>query len=44
MHIESLLMIVPALQVGVAAVALTMSAYLMFSRLFSHVGRRLGSW
>ena len=43
MHIESFLMIVPALQVAVAAVAMTLSGYLMFSRLFSHVGRRLGS-
>ena len=43
MHTESLLMIVPALQVGVAAVAMALSGYLMFSRLFSHMGRRLGS-
>lgn len=43
MHIESIMMLIPALQVGVAATAIAMSGYLMFSKLVAHMGRRLGS-
>lgn len=43
MHIESILMLIPALQVGIAATAIAMSGYLMVSRLAAHMGRRWGS-
>lgn len=43
MHIESILMLIPALQVGIAAAAVAMSGYLMFSKLFAHMGRRLSN-
>jgi len=43
MHTESLMMLIPALQVSVASAAVALSGYLMVTRLYSHIGRRLGS-
>ena len=43
MHTETLMMLIPTLQVAIAATAIALSGYLMCSRLFAHMGRRFGN-
>ena len=35
MHIESIMMLIPAIQVGIAAAAVALSGYMLVSRLYT---------
>lgn len=43
MQIETIMMMIPAIQVGIAAVALVASGYMMFSAIFTKIQQRFNS-
>ncbi|MFC1601950.1 hypothetical protein ACFL3U_00090 [Pseudomonadota bacterium] len=43
MQIETIMMMIPAIQVGIAAAALAASGYLMVSSIYAKVQQRFGS-
>ncbi len=40
MQIETIMMLIPAIQVGIAAAAIAVSGYLMVSHIFTRLQRR----